>query len=1142
MLKSTLYQIFAIPTNGEKTNRFFEQPTHRGFINEKTTKNNMNRRIFNQCIAKSNFKELFISEMGWNNPHGQTEFELELGETAYVFQIIAERNGFQVLTCEVLDIPTASLCKKMDTRLRRAANDYICVFYLPDSQHHLWAVPVKKVEKRDIVLVEYTQAESAGFLFEKMEGLSFDLNERTTITDVVGKVQSAFIINSERITKDFYTGFKKEHTKFAQFITGIDDHIEVKDNRNKQWYTSVMLNRLMFCYFIQKKGFLNGDVDYLRHKLERHLGSEGTQNFASLHNALQHTTFFQSFYKGFLISLFHDGLNTPRHGSSFEGTYGRIPYLNGGMFDFHQLEQDYKDLDISDEAFISLFDFFDKWHWHLDDRITASGRDINPDVLGYIFEQYINDRAQMGAYYTKEDITEYIGRNTIVPYLLDAAIGDHASERDTVGANNDSPSPSLWQFLRDSGDRYIFDAVKKGAGLEIPEEIAIGIDATQPNLLERRKHWNERTPERFALPTEIWRETIERLQRYERVKAKIENGEITQVNDFITYNLDIRSFVYDLLNYTDDAQLIEQFYAELQKITILDPTCGSGAFLFAALNILEPFYEVCIMRMQEFHAKDKELFSRQLDEIQNKYRSNIQYFIYKSIILRNLYGVDIMVEATEIAKLRLFLKMVAVVDVDRRDPNMGLDPLPDIDFNICCGNTLVGYANEKALDDDLNYGDPFAAAELRPQIQKQLGEVAEAYRKFKALQLMQTEEPDAFKRVKGWLKEHLNALNDLLNRKLYQSTTIEEKMSYERWLRTHQPFHWLAEFYEIINDHGGFDVVIGNPPYVEYSKVRDTYKILSYKTESCGNLYAYIIERSMMISRNDMIGMIVPTSSISTVRMKPLQTLLTAHGLTHSTFGFRPAKLFDGGTSANIHLSIVLCNGKKDTSSMHHIKWNALFRKYLFLTLPIYVTETSALCKIYKKLLRIKSPVEYSVLFKMASYKPVCSQFSLSSNYVYYRSTGGLHYRVFSLFPTYSKKETVVGFRKKEDSLIMFAIYASNLWNMFYYSVANCLDVAQYEISYFPIGLEEMKQEIKDKLISLSEILDIDIKNKSEISIRHYINVGDVECYQFNMKLSKPIIDEIDKVLAKHYGFTEEELDFIINYDIKYRMGDELES
>ena len=57
-----------------------------------------------------------------------------------------------------------------------------------------------------------------------------------------------------------------------------------------------------------------------------------------------------------------------------------------------------------------------------------------------------------------------------------------------------------------------------------------------------------------------------------------------------------------------------------------------------------------------------------------------------------------------------------------------------------------------------------------------------------------------------------------------------------------------------------------------------------------------------------------------------------------------------------------------------------------------------------------------------------------------------------------------------------------------------------------------------------------------------YKNKGNVRFAQFFPKLSKPIIDEIDKVLAKHYGFTEEELDFIINYDIKYRMGDELNS
>ena len=671
----------------------------------------MNRRTFNQYISESNFRELFISEMGWNNPQGQTLFDIIIDETPFEFQLIAERSGFQVLTCLVDAIPTSSLCKKLDTRLRRSANDYICIFIQKGTSHHLWTVPVKKVEKRDIVLVEYLNAEAAGFLFEKIEGLSFDLDERSTITDVVERVQAAFIVNSEKVTKDFYAGFKKEHTNFAKFISGIDDQIADKDNRNKQWYTSVMLNRLMFCYFIQKKGFLDGDVDYLRHKLEWTQQERGENRF------------FSSFYKGFLTTLFHGGLNMPKHDRAFENVYGRIPYLNGGMFDVHQIEQDYAELDIADDAFISLFDFFDKWHWHLDDRLTATGKDINPDVLGYIFEQYINDRAQMGAYYTKEDITEYIGRNTIVPYLMDAT-----RKHDEKPFK---PNGEVWTFLKQNGDRYVFDAVKKGAGLEIPEEVAIGLDTQQPNLLERRKHWNDRTPEAFALPTEIWRETIERLQRYNSIKAKIENGEITSINDFITYNLDIRQFVYDLLNHTNDHLLVKHFYAELQKVTILDPTCGSGAFLFAALNILEPLYEVCISRMQEFREQNANLFKDELQEIEHKYRSNIQYFIYKSIILRNLYGVDIMVEATEIAKLRLFLKMVAVVEVNKREANLGLDPLPDIDFNIRCGNTLVGYATKAELDRDLSFAkdimEELANQELKQKLEDEMDKVAHTY-------------------------------------------------------------------------------------------------------------------------------------------------------------------------------------------------------------------------------------------------------------------------------------------------------------------------------------------------------------------------------------------------------------------------------
>jgi hypothetical protein len=96
----------------------------------------------------------------------------------------------------------------------------------------------------------------------------------------------------------------------------------------------------------------------------------------------------------------------------------------------------------------------------------------------------------------------------------------------------------VWLYLRESGDKYIFDAVKKGCNEQIPEEIAVGIDTTAPNLLERRSHWNERTPEAFALPTEIWRETIERLQRYKNIKDKIENGENLQIlTRFSEYNI-----------------------------------------------------------------------------------------------------------------------------------------------------------------------------------------------------------------------------------------------------------------------------------------------------------------------------------------------------------------------------------------------------------------------------------------------------------------------------------------------------------------------------------------------------------------------------------------------------------------------------
>lgn len=875
----------------------------------------MKRNVFNQLIDTGAFQELFVTEMGWNNPDNSQHLHIIIDEQDHEFVPVADKQGFHIYSCEMSDLPAAADCKKIDNKLRNFGYDYICLFVQTGTHHHLWLTPVKTNEKRELIKTEYIGGNKADFLFSKVDDLTFGLDEHVLITDVKNRVQNSFHLNSERVTKEFYTQFRKEHKAFATYITGLDN------DKDRSWYTSVMLNRLMFCYFIQKKGFLNLNTNYLREKLNWVRAQQGENQF------------FGTFYKGFLCSLFHDGLNQPRHDNEeFISKYGHIPYLNGGMFDDHQLERKNKGLDIADVAFENLFDFFDKWNWHLDTRLTASGKDINPDVLGYIFEQYINDRAAMGAYYTKEDITEYIGKNCIIPFLMDKTA--------EMSPDAFKPQGKVWTLLKQSGDRYIYDAVKKGYTpnweSRLPDYIRQGLDTTDgTGLLERRSRWNENTYDEFALPTEIWRETVERLQRCANLLQKIQGGEIQHINDFITYNMDIRQFAEDVLRMTSDHNLVAHFYHALQNITILDPTCGSGAFLFAALNILEPLYETCLDRMEDFHQKNKNLFAKELGEIETKYNSNRQYFIYKSIILRNLYGVDIMVEATEIAKLRLFLKMVAVVEVDKRKDNLGLDPLPDIDFNIKCGNTLVGYATEKELDDALQFGDMYARAEFRQSIEQKMQLVATAYKLFRLEQLRTYDDNATLKATKEDLRKRLTELNELLNRHLYMSSSSKD---YNQWLSSHQPFHWLAEFYHIIKGNGGFDVIIGNPPYVEISIIKKNYKLNNYLTNNCGNLYACVYERSISIAKKvSYIGMIVQLPIVCTERMASAQNLLLSRNNWTLTFDDRPGKLFDDLTHIRVTIFLT-CEGKASFSTKYN-RWYSEIRPLVFENLAFYKTS-----------------------------------------------------------------------------------------------------------------------------------------------------------------------------------------------------------
>lgn len=1080
----------------------------------------MKKQAFTRFLANDDFENLFI-ELGWNDYTGdKLLYPAEVEGKTFNFYVVAHQSGFMVLKCAVDWLPTMALYKKLDSQIRKSAREYLCIYYIPGEMKQMWIVPVDKVDKRDLVSVKYVDEAHAEFLYDKIDGFTFPLGEETNIIDVKNHVQKAFIVNSERLTKRFYDEFKKQHKAFEGFIEGIPD-----DN-DRRWYASIMLDRLMFCYFIQKKGFLDTNKNYLQDKLKQVREHEGDDEFFA-------------FYRDFLCQLFHNGLNAPHHDTNdFLLKFGRIPYLNGGMFDVHFLEHKYSDIQIKDDAFAHLFAFFDQWEWHLDTRMSSSGRDINPDVLGYIFERFINDRAQMGAYYTQEDITGYIGRNCILPFLFDKMKAKMPQLFVKGG--------KVWKFLQQSGEMYVYESVKKGYSADwrnrLPENIAIGLDTSKPDLLERRKHWNDKTPEEFALPTEIWRETIERFQRCEKILKLIANGEIDNINDFITYNLNIRSFTYDILDKIDDHKFIRHFYHALQRITILDPTCGSGAFLFAAMNILEPLYEVCIMRMQEFNAQNPNLFKDELGEISNKYRSNIQYFIYKSIILRNLYGVDIMAEAIEIAKLRLFLKMVAVVDVDLRADNLGLDPLPDIDFNIRCGNTLVGYATENQLEKSfLNDADMYAKKEFEDSINIKLDIISKTYETFKWLQINQQDDRKAFNEAKKQLNQELTSLNDELNHLLYKQTAT---IDYNVWLANTQPLHWLAEFYGIMHN-GGFDVIIGNPPYVVYNKkdkktgkaVCDIYNVGDYKTIECNNLYAFCIERSLdILGNNKRFGMIVPLSLSASNNMLCLRDILLKDSKLYvSSYEIRPAKLFDGGKGADQRLNIfITCKSSQERLYTTEInRWKSENRNLLFTSINY---SESFLDERYE---RLSSTIEKSIYKKMYKDSAIASKLSTLNHehLIHYRSAGLRYWIIFLCngFGTESKSNKEKSFQSESYAKYYMAALNSNLFWWYYAINFDMFNLTDSNIFGFPLDYDD-----SSKLQSLSKELEQDMaKNKKELVTAK--SDGSVNySYAYQKKLSKPIIDEIDKVLAKHYGFTDEELDFIINYDIKYRMGDEL--
>ncbi len=730
-----------------------------------------------------------------------------------------------------------------------------------------------------------------------------------------------------------------------------------------------------------------------------------------------------------------------------------------------------------------------------------------------------------------------------------------------------------WDLLKDDPERYIYPAVRQGAGADEKEwkkslhaNIAAGIDTKAPGIIERRKDWNTSAPESHGLPTEIWRETIARHQRCHELRRKLRAGEVTSPADIVTLNLDIRQFVQDIIDRAP-ADLALAIWKVLRSLSTLDPTCGSGAFLFAALEILVPLYEGLLDRFRilladwkatgEKHPLWEKDIKKILDQVAT--HPNESYFIHKTIIVHNLYGVDIMEEAVEICKLRLFLKLAAQLE-----PGQAIEPLPDIDFNVRSGNTLVGYASKEAIklatEGDQSFKDKdgriqgmlggiTSDASLYQNIMEEAACADLAFKRFQDLQDNHGQNAADFRTAKADLESRLKTLRNKLDRFLagqYDQKHLRNESVFQKWKASNEPFHWFVEFFGIMNA-GGFDVIIGNPPYVEYSRSRLGYKVDSKECEKCDNLWAFCLEKAdCLLSPNGGMSLIVPLSLASTERFSPalnllrrnyLCRLLTLSGDAH------PSVLFDG-----VKMSYTVFVASRSKAPRTYVsklyRWLSAERSALF---PCIEYQEACFHADLKLPFKIGNADHARIIERISNNKTQIRNLERREGFpIFYHRIVRHFVKSFAKVPYFKNERDgekrsddykVLKFADEERGLAVRAFLMSSTYYLFFVSLSDAYHCGRDLVLHYPLWSDAPNSSRLQKLVRCGAALETDMFAKSVRRKIVYKATGLIEYDEFYPRLSKALADQIDTLLAEHYGFTEEELDFIINYDIKYRMG-----
>ncbi len=692
----------------------------------------MDVALAQKLLEDFKLKDLFIQALSWQQPTVARPIVVEAQDQVFNVRMLAQLAGAAVLVVTREDgtsgIPERGTRDAVEREVAKQFRENLCIFLdsekRPTQSFWVWAKRGRDEEgrpKRWLREHSYFAGQPVDLFMPKLRAMFFELAEvvdgaNLTVVKVAQRMQEA--LDVEKVTKKFFKDYQVEHLAFLQHILGL------ADERERRWYASVLLNRLMFVWFLQKKGFLNhpagsgtGDYDYLDKKLadSKRRGKD-------------------RFYKEFLRALFFEAFAKPSADRSAEARAlcGDIPYLNGGLFLEHPLELDEdkalrmgKSLNVPDLAFDNLFALFRKYEWSLDDTPGGKADEINPDVLGYIFERYINvvsthSQKDLGAYYTRPEITGYLAERAI--------------------------------------EAAVLQKINCEAILDLP---AIDFSSV-PEMLARM----------------------------------------------------------------DDDTAHKLLTSVLPSLKILDPAVGSGAFLVAAMKVLINIYGAIVGRAELAGSPGlRNWLAREKSE-----HHNIGYAIRRRIITHNLHGVDLLEGAAEIAKLRLFLALVASAKtVD------DLEPLPNIDFNLLRGNSLMGLmrVDEHEFSGKQHglFATPFS------KLLEEKNRSLDSYKNSSSLVGQDFDLRALRDDIDAKILETNATLNDLLmddfnglGVKFEQATWDTKKQDLGKPIKRAVtradvdalvPFHWGFVFDEIMQpraagagrNSGGFDIILANPPW-----------------------------------------------------------------------------------------------------------------------------------------------------------------------------------------------------------------------------------------------------------------------------------------------------------------------------------------